>query len=277
MRLIAILAILNIVWIISCGRSPNASGKSAQEVAEAQLKGLSHNSQWKLLGLNSSTDLSTAQLEPPAPVYFVRADELSKYKGGDLREIVHDTSNLIFPVTVGGRGRILIEVGRRQGKWIPIRDGYQDSAAAFVASRSSTNADSAGRAAMFVKIGAMNESTLLISGEAQEAQPAAPGSDNVNPNVKSVNLNASATTIIPLNQAAKAMSSQDFISSRSTSAISGKASHAYAASGGKRRGSASSASSAPGASPPLSPAKNFFRQIAPAAQQALTQQSGPGR
>ena len=130
------LAAALLIFVSGCSTShvpkPQTEPNTPRGVAEQQLQSLRNGEAWQLLGLKSKDEADRARLGKAAGVYVVRADELSRYNGGDLTSILHPTQNVVYPVVIDGRGRLLIEVGYRDGKWVPIRDGYQDSAEAFV-------------------------------------------------------------------------------------------------------------------------------------------------
>jgi hypothetical protein len=221
-----------------------------------------------LLGLNSKDEADRAQLGKPVKVYIVRADELSQYKGGDLSSILHPTTNLMFPVEVDGRGRLLLEVGVRGGKWIPIRDGYQDSAPAFV-DATKLDAVNQNNASIFVKMSSLGEKNLLLTGSAHPNGPGAAASGVSSGDlVATPDLNG-RLTVTALNRSALAVSNEG-----KSAGVSGSKGVPYG--GVASYGAGRVGELAPGASAPAS-AQTYFQGLAPTAQSVMTpKKDGPG-
>jgi hypothetical protein len=256
------------VSLSGCNPSRNTH-LTAKDVAEVQLKSLSRNSQWKMLGLSSADEASHAILGSPIPVFIGRADEMAKYNSGDLNEIIHPTDNVVFPVLVNGQGKMLIEVGREHDDWVPVRDGYQDSARLLVESQ----LNNPGKKADFVKVGSMNESSYLIQSD-YATNTGSPGGEVASSNTEGLNL-GSNSVVLPLNNAAQAIAETAY-----ESPVLSK--HQNVKSTSNAFGIVVPnvlAPNAPGAAaPPTQPsAQDFFRKVAPIAQQSASHVSnGPG-
>ena len=172
----AVTALLMFLAACSDYHSPqqvnsDQSNQSPTQVAVHELENVRGSTQWTLLGLGPMEDAGKAALGKPLRVYFAKSDELGNYAGGDLDRILHKTDDLVFPVLVHGEGRLLIQVGNRGGKWTVIRDGYQDSAPAFVTSEKTWSGAPIPTVSIFIKLSSLNESNLLLTSKAKVTGP----------------------------------------------------------------------------------------------------------
>ena len=247
---------------------PDSQQRSPSQVAQAELQNVRTGKEWMLLGVGPPEEATKATLGSPMHVYFAKADELAAYKGGDLRGILHETDDLVFPVLVDGKGRLLIEVGQRGGEWTTIRDGYQDSATSLItcdkthqyttpaAEDHCSSKQGRPAASIFVKISSLNESNLLLTGATQTAGPG--GSYEAVP-VPDLN---SVIEVVQLN--GKPLVNKD----GQAKGVPGTDTNWVLHSGAVYGVSAKELDQGPGAALP-NPAQDFFKAMAPAAKQAL--------
>jgi hypothetical protein len=241
-----------VLQLIACTSKPSPQVQTGRNtpsrVAQAELQNIRQAPNWAALGLGSPDEAGKATLGPPIAVYFARVDELSRYSGGDLRGLLHQTNNIIYPVLVGGHGRLLIEVGKENGQWKPVRDGYQDSAEPLGQFINSSEGS------VFVKVPSLNESNILITGK-REAAPGASATINEPTQVEGL---SGTLQVHPLNQ-------QSIDASEATQSRQ------------RRRGRRGNVPfSAPGVGAPSNSAEEYFRSVAPAAKKAATSAgSGP--
>jgi hypothetical protein len=102
---------------------PLASADNAEADAEVK-RGLTILQQYvtstnfKEFGLESADEIHQLQVDAGVAVFYVLNDDLKKFHvGGNLAELVRPSQTRFYPVTLKGRGKFLITVRFREGKW----------------------------------------------------------------------------------------------------------------------------------------------------------------
>lgn len=272
-----------LLFVAACSNShqpqrvtSDQSDQSPTQVADHELQNVCSKTEWPLLGLGSMEDAGKATLGKPLHVYYANSNELSKFAGGDLDKILHKTDDVVFPVLVDGKGRLLIQIGNRDGKWTVIRDGYQDSAPALVASENIRASENIPTASIFITLSSMNESNVLLTGKAQAAAPGSSSDSIATPDLNNViqvvQLNGQPLILTKTpHEARKTDGVGRPVASGGGTNVSAPAMYFD-----KAYGPGTPASLGPGAASP-NPAQDFFKAIAPvAAQAAKNPAPGPG-
>jgi hypothetical protein len=264
--------ILVLLCLTSCSNTQKSPPKSEHnaspdEVAQNELNAIRTGAQWTILGLGSPQEANKATLGKPMWVYMAKANEISKYSGGKISNIVHATDDMVFPVLVDGKGRLLIEVGSRGGKWLNIRDGYQDSAASLIscgeyryvaaASGVCPQAENLPTTSIFVELPSLNESDLLLTMRPQPSAPGGSASSIPVPDLDSVTkvVQLNGTPLVPKNiHPVHLPPGTEWV--MHSHRIYGLTKESYP--------------SGPGAAP-TNPAEDFFKSVAPAAKRATAE------
>jgi hypothetical protein len=263
-----VVASLSLAIVACSGSRPPAqlsgeqTDQSPTQVAESELKSVQKPTSCNLLGLGAPEEAGKATLGKPLRVYFANSNEVSNYTGGDLSKILHETDNVVFPVLVDGKARLLIEVGNQGGKWKPLRDGYQDSASSLVASEE-VPGENAPTASIFIRLPSMNDSNVVLTGKMPSPAPGASSDSIPVPDLNSV------LQVVQLNGRPLASSEPGHVHV--------KVDHPHWILKGAYGiyGSQTPSSAGPGG-PPTNPAQDFFKAIAPAAKEVSTQsEHGP--
>jgi hypothetical protein len=110
-----------------------AGSEDPKEVAMTALAGLRQllaaGQDYHAMGFDSPKQISEATLGDPASVSLVRLDQLRDYKSNiDPQSLLVDAHRLVYPVNVSGRGRTLITLEKKAGKWQFVSFGDQDIA-----------------------------------------------------------------------------------------------------------------------------------------------------
>jgi hypothetical protein len=98
-----------------------------REVAERSLAVLKKQikpDNFERSGFLSAEESRTATLGNPIRVLFVRLDELRDFSSGkDVKALLHDLGELIYPVVVNREVRTSITLGEKEGRWRFTRFG----------------------------------------------------------------------------------------------------------------------------------------------------------
>lgn len=102
--------------------SPDPSRTKALETLE-DIRQSASPEQHRALGFQKSEELQGATVEAGIPVYMIRLDQLRQYQGEEASRLLVDLKTLVFPVTVAGQPRSLVEVRAENGRWETARVG----------------------------------------------------------------------------------------------------------------------------------------------------------
>lgn len=107
--------------IASAQLKPAEIPKEAHEEAERSLPTLRHivtPETYKKLGFESAEEADRARLEAPMRILMVRLDQLREYRPGTkISEMLEDTHEVRYPISVDGQVRTSVVMHQIEGKW----------------------------------------------------------------------------------------------------------------------------------------------------------------
>jgi hypothetical protein len=116
-----------------CSRHQNAPNAPAQQLQEAATNAISvlqkliNEQNYKSLGFESLDEVKQAQLGKPFRVYNIGLDKLKSYHAGqDPFSLLTQSSEIIYPVTVGGSVRTGIRIVHKEQGYEPSSFGNAD-------------------------------------------------------------------------------------------------------------------------------------------------------
>lgn len=122
-RMILITLLLTLAAVSAQAAPPTEAAHAEAKRALDSLRQAADPEGQRALGLEKADEARAATLGEPVPVYMIRLDQLQQYQGEEASRLLVDLQLRVYPVTVGGQARSVVEVRAQGGRWEVARLG----------------------------------------------------------------------------------------------------------------------------------------------------------